>query len=86
MPAPPEQARRRPVRLTLNPAVCDGFGFCSEILPEVITLDEWGFPIIGDAEIPAPLSGAALRAVSFCPRRALHLTEGRRRRWRGRQA
>jgi ferredoxin len=67
--------KRRPAKLALNPAVCDGFGFCSEILPEIITLDEWGFPVVGDVEIPATLSGAARRAVSFCPRRALRLVQ-----------
>jgi ferredoxin len=69
---PPE---RRRVRLTVNPAVCDGFGFCAEILPEVISLDEWGFPVVGEAEIPETLSGAARKAVSFCPRRALGLVQ-----------
>ena len=30
---------------------CDGHGLCARLLPERITLDEWGFPLL-----PAPRS------------------------------
>jgi len=63
-------------RLRVNPAVCDGFGFCCEILPEVIGRDEWGFPVLGEGAVPAGLGAAAERAVAFCPRRALWFEEG----------
>ncbi len=68
-------APRKVSRITVNPAVCDGFGFCGEILPEVIGRDEWGFPVIDDGEIPGGLARAAEQAVRFCPRRALRLEE-----------
>jgi ferredoxin len=61
----------RRTRIRVNPAVCDGFGFCAEILPEMIGRDEWGFPIVGRGEIPEGLAEAAEEAVRFCPRRAL---------------
>jgi len=52
---------------------CDGFGTCAQLLPERITLDEWGYPIID----PTPVHGAenqhAKRAVNACPRLALRL-------------
>jgi ferredoxin len=63
------------MRITLDPTCCDGFGFCAEILPELIDLDEWGYPIVGGAEIPQSLLGAARYAVRSCPRRALALTQ-----------
>lgn len=63
------------MKITLNPAVCDGFGFCAEILPEVISLDEWGFPIIRGGDVPERLRRAGQQAVHFCPRRALMLTQ-----------
>jgi ferredoxin len=63
------------MRITVNPAVCDGFGFCAEILPEVLSLDEWGFPIVCDGEVPERLRRAGQQAVQFCPRRALTLAE-----------
>jgi ferredoxin len=61
------------LKITVNPAACDGFGYCAEMLPEVLSLDEWGFPIVADGEIPKNLQRAARQAVQFCPRRALGL-------------
>jgi ferredoxin len=60
--------------LRLDPAACDAFGYCAELLPDVVDLDEWGFPIVrrGTA-VPAELLAAAREAVPFCPRRALAL-------------
>jgi ferredoxin len=62
-------------RISVNPAACDGFGFCVEMLPEVIGRDEWGFPVIGDDQVADALIPTAKRAVQFCPRRALLLEE-----------
>jgi ferredoxin len=62
------------MRLELNPAACDGFGFCADVLPEGISLDEWGFPILGRRVDQASLL-AAQAAVRCCPRNALRLVE-----------
>ena len=48
---------------------------CVELLPELIRLDDWGYPII-DQEVPPELLGLADRAVDACPTLAL-LLEGR---------
>jgi ferredoxin len=62
--------------LRVNPAVCDGFGYCAELLPDMIDLDEWGFPILRrGAVVPPELLVAAREAVKFCPRRALALVD-----------
>jgi ferredoxin len=62
--------------LRVNPAVCDGSGYCAELLPDMIDLDEWGFPILSrDATVPDELLDAAREAVKFCPRRALALVD-----------
>ena len=39
---------RRPagLRLRVDPVACDAYGFCAELLPERITVDEWGYPIV----------------------------------------
>ena len=59
--------------LLVDPLLCDAYGYCAELLPEVITLDEWGYPVID----PGPLSEAMLadasRAASACPMLALRL-------------
>ena len=65
------------MKMVLDPAACDGFGYCAEILPELISLDEWGFPIVADrGVVPEELLGAAGQAVRLCPRRALRLQVG----------
>jgi ferredoxin len=55
---------------------CDGHGICAEILPEWIRLDDWGYPIIDEREIPPALLAHARRAVVACPSLALHLRKG----------
>jgi ferredoxin len=57
--------------IRVDPILCDGHGQCAELLPERIELDEWGYPIVSDAPIPASLEADAHRAVIMCPRLAL---------------
>jgi ferredoxin len=65
-------------RLRLNPIACAGHGLCAELLPERIWLDEWGYPVIEDAEITPDLLAHARRAVDACPTLALRLERERR--------
>ena len=64
-------------RLVINPVTCDGHGLCAEMLPELIELDDWGYPIVRSAEVPAHLEGVARRARALCPTLALLLPEDR---------
>jgi ferredoxin len=64
--------------LRVNPILCDAHGHCAELLPELIGLDEWGYPMIDDEPIPPELAREARQAVSMCPRLAL-LIEQRER-------
>ena len=52
---------------------CDGYGMCAEMLPELIDLDDWGYPIIDPEPIPRSLRRHARRAVTACPVLALRL-------------
>ena len=63
------------VRILVDPVACDAYGYCAELLPEAITLDEWGYPIVDGRPLPPELVGAAKRAARDCPRRALTLRE-----------
>ncbi len=63
----------RKLHLTIDPIACDAYGYCAELLPEVITLDEWGYPIVPPDPIPAQLMTAARRAMRDCPRNAITL-------------
>jgi ferredoxin len=61
------------IKLEINRIACTGHGLCADLLPELIELDEWGYPIIGDG-VPLDLAIHARRAVSACPALALRLT------------
>jgi ferredoxin len=61
------------MRIVVDPIACDGRGLCMELLPEHITTDDWGFPLIADAELPGALTEHARRAVIACPTMALRL-------------
>ncbi len=61
-------------RIELDPIACDGHGLCAELLPELITLDDWGYPILADGgELPPGLERLARRAAGTCPTLALAL-------------
>ena len=69
-------AMSRPApHLRVNPILCDAYGHCAELLPELISLDEWGYPIIADRPVPSSLRREAERAVALCPRLALLLEQ-----------
>jgi ferredoxin len=61
------------MRLRVDPIACDGRRLCAEILPELIVLDDWGFPIIGEGDVPDHLRDEAREAVRVCPKLALRL-------------
>ena len=57
----------RPGAPGVDPIACDGRGLCAEALPELITLDDWGFPVIRPGGVPAALAGEARETVRICP-------------------
>jgi ferredoxin len=63
-------------RLRVNPTLCTGYSLCAEIVPELITVDDWGYPIVSPQEIETDeLLKLARRAVTTCPRLALLIEE-----------
>ncbi len=64
--------------LQVNPILCDGFGHCAELAPELVHLDEWGYPIISKDPVPMADIGSyesARYAERGCPRQALHVAK-----------
>jgi ferredoxin len=65
------------VRLHIDWTRCDGRGLCSELLPQVLGRDDWGYPLARDGSrepvIPGAAEPYASAAVHRCPRRALSL-------------
>lgn len=63
-------------RLRVNPTLCTGYGYCAEIVPELVSVDDWGYPILSKASIESDsLLKLARRAVATCPRLALLIEE-----------
>lgn len=58
---------------------CDGRGLCAELVPELIRLDDWGYPIIAPGPVPEHLMSHAQKAVASCPVLALALRQAERR-------
>jgi ferredoxin len=72
------------MRVVVEPIACDAHGQCAELLPEIVTLDDWGYPIIDDREIPPALIPLARRAARACPVLALRLQAAQLERSRAR--
>jgi ferredoxin len=61
------------ISLRVNPITCAAHGLCAELLPELIALDEWGYPILEPGPVPSELEKHARKAADACPTLALLL-------------
>ncbi len=61
-------------RIGVDRIACDGHGACAELLPELVSLDEWGYPVLHERPVPEHLRALAQRAVTTCPTLALRLS------------
>ena len=66
MPSPSETRTARV--LAIDRIACTGHGICASLLPEHVTLDEWGYPIVTASAVDAEMGAVAIR---LCPARAL---------------
>ena len=60
-------------KLTFDAARCDGWGMCSVVFPEGISLDPWGYANVSSEPIADHGLNRARRAVACCPRGAIAL-------------
>lgn len=66
------------MRLHIDWQRCDAHGSCLELLPEILTADDWGYPVGrggSDVEVPDQLARETSEAVQLCPKLALALRE-----------
>ncbi|GAA4282982.1 hypothetical protein GCM10022261_05130 [Brevibacterium daeguense] len=56
--------------IEIDRTACRAHGVCAGLFPEAVTLDEWGYPIIG--EFASRRDERTVAAA--CPALALHLT------------
>jgi len=74
------------VLLHIDWTACDGRGLCTEILPDLLGRDEWGYPLAlatpgasganrfgSDVPVPPTRIAGAEEAVALCPMLALSL-------------
>jgi ferredoxin len=61
------------VQLRVDWPACKAHEVCHQLLPELISLDEWGYPIVAGREVPAHYERQAGKAVHACPALALRL-------------
>jgi ferredoxin len=64
-------------RLRVDWPNCKGRGLCHEVLPEIIDLDEWGYPVI-TGDVHPDLERRATQAVKTCPQIALRMVKAPR--------
>ena len=61
------------MKLAVDWTACTAHGLCAELLPEHITLDEWGYPLLSGEPLPHDTLRRARRAAADCPVLALKL-------------
>jgi ferredoxin len=66
MPSPSD-VRTTPA-LTVDRIACTGHGICASLLPDEVSLDEWGYPVVHSTVVDPELGDIAVR---LCPARAL---------------
>ena len=59
-------------QLRVDWPICRGRGLCHELAPDLVSLDEWGYPIVSGS-VPPKLRADAKAAVRACPQLALRL-------------
>jgi ferredoxin len=64
----------RSERLVVDPIACRAHGLCAEVLPDLIRLDEWGYPLLPADSVPARRRREVRAALRACPTLALRLT------------
>lgn len=63
------------MKIHLNEARCEGYGFCAEKAPDLVALDDEGDLIVLKEDVEDSRLDAAQQAVRVCPVAALSLVE-----------
>jgi NADH:ubiquinone oxidoreductase subunit F (NADH-binding)/ferredoxin len=71
LPLPGAQGQ---TRLAVDWTRCRGHGLCAHLVPELVQLDEQGYPQFLDVAVPPWLQSQAQQAVQMCPSLALTVT------------
>jgi ferredoxin len=58
-------------KLKIDWVACNGYGVCEVAAPDLIVLDDWGYPVLQDGPVPSDLMRQANKAINDCPMLAL---------------
>ena len=60
------------MKVIVDRDLCEGYGTCAVVAPELFRLDEWGFAeVVGEGDVAAEHEDAARRALHECPMNAI---------------
>ena len=62
------------MRVEVNPNICEGHGQCNAVAPQVYDLDDGGYCLIRNPEIPLELEAEAEAGALACPVQAITVT------------
>lgn len=62
------------MRVEVNPNICEGHGQCNAVAPEIYDLDEGGYCLINNPEVPPDLESQAEQGALACPVQAITIT------------
>ncbi|MGH3751976.1 MAG: ferredoxin [Pseudonocardiaceae bacterium] len=62
------------MRVEVDPNICEGHGQCNAVAPEVYDLDDGGYCLIRNTEVPPDLESQAEQGASACPVYAITVT------------
>lgn len=63
------------MRIGVKPNTCQGHARCYALAPEIFQLDDAGYILPDDIDVPAGQETVALRGVRSCPERALFVID-----------
>ncbi len=62
-----------PLRVAVDPDICQGHARCWQVCPEIFGLDEEGHAVVAATEVPPELAEKVQEAMDNCPERAITL-------------
>lgn len=62
------------MRVEVNLTMCEGHGQCNAVAPEIYDLDEGGYCLINNSEVPRDLESQAEQGALACPMLAITIT------------
>jgi ferredoxin len=59
------------MKITVDPKACQGHARCNALHPDLFELDDLGYSIVRDLEIPAGQEDRVDQVIRVCPERAI---------------